>query len=118
MANHIKSLWRGEVKLWKIFWIYGIAAVILIPFLLPYFFVIMSSTFPKIPDIVYIYPSFFIYAAYGLLVIVGIWRSADKYQGPKKWVFLAKLTIITFAVILFYNILTFRQQIEMVKQIQ
>lgn len=118
MAKLLRNLWRGEFELWKIFWIYGVVAVILIPFVSPYMFLIISLIFPKIPTIVYVYLFLFIYNPYGFLVIVGIWRSADNYQGPRKWAFSAKLSIVAFAIFLFYNLLTFRHQLEIIKLIE
>ena len=37
---------------------------------------------------------------YNLLAAVGVWRSADKYQGEKQWADLARLTTIAGMILL------------------
>jgi hypothetical protein len=118
MTNLFKSIWQGEIELCKLFWIYGVVAVILIPLVSPYLMLIIALIFPNISYTLYAYLFLFLYIPYGFVVIIGIWRSADNYQGPKKWAICAKLITITFAIFLFYNLLTFRHQLEIIKQFE
>jgi hypothetical protein len=116
MLNGLRKLWFGDVMLWKSFWIYGFCAVVLLPSILAFIFVMIGIKFSLNV------PSFFgllgmsIFLIYGLFVMVSIWRSANKYRGPKVWVLLAKLVLIGFAALLLYNILTIQQQLEIIRE--
>lgn len=42
---------------------------------------------------------YFLPLPYNILVLVAVWRSAGRYQGPKKWADLARLTIVVWIVV-------------------
>jgi len=37
---------------------------------------------------------------YILTAVVGVWRSAQRYEGPPKWAFLAKVAVIVWGAIM------------------
>jgi len=41
---------------------------------------------------------FFLAAPYTFLVTVGVWRSADRYQGPLKWAHAARIAVVVWAI--------------------
>ena len=97
----ITQLWRGEIPLWKTFWLFGAGGGLAIG--LPIFGAMLALT--DVPDDTT--ASVFL-AALGFLLVnltwvfVGIWRAANKYQGEKAWVVLAKIAVVagTFNIVL------------------
>lgn len=80
----IKNIWGGDAGLAVTYWGYGMLGGAL--FSIPLAFVTPGS----IPAIIAV--AFFI--LYFVLVCVGTWRAATKYQGPKIWAFLPKAAIV------------------------
>ena len=88
----IIRLWRGEMALWKTFWLFGVGGGLLLG--LPVFGAILAIT--DVPDDAT--ASIFLLALAFLLVylvwvFVGIWRAATRYQGNPAWAMLAKITV-------------------------
>lgn len=116
MTNRLKKFWLGDVDLWISFWIFGVCAVTLLPSVLVFIFVMIGIKFSiDTPNLFGILGGI-IFLAYGIFVIVGIWRSASKYQGSKKWSLLAKLVIIGFIILLIYNVMTLPHQLEFMEK--
>lgn len=42
-----------------------------------------------------------IYGAWMIIVIVGTWKSSDKYKGPKYWPILAKIGVVVGTIQVF-----------------
>jgi hypothetical protein len=89
-------LWRGEIELWKTFWLFGVSGGLAIG--LPIFSAMLALT--DVPDddtaVVFLAALGFL-LVYLTWVIVGIWRAANKYQGEKAWVVLAKIAVVAGA---------------------
>ena len=83
--NFLVKFWRGDIKLWISYWIFGV--------LLQYI-IFMSDMFIslkfKTPVGILIFP-------YAFFWCVGTWKAAQKYNGSKVWVKLAELAIILSA---------------------
>ncbi len=96
MANRLKILWRGEIKLAKSFWIFGI--------FIPLFFVsliiliqrnLRPETWASPNSIFYANVLLLlIYIFYSVFILVTIWRSANNRKGSKIFSFFAKLASI------------------------
>jgi hypothetical protein len=83
------KLARGEYGLAKTYWLYGV----LVGFVVNIVFSVVQS-----PGIIAI--GLVVYTAYGVPVIMGIWRAAAKYTGPKIWAILAKIACVLDAFML------------------
>lgn len=79
----IEKIWRGDSGLAVTYWFYGVigSALFGIPFSL-----VTPGSGPAIITVL-------LFSAYFILVSVGIWRAAGKYQGPKIWTFFPKLSV-------------------------
>jgi hypothetical protein len=93
-------VWRGEVTLWKTYWLFGACGGILLG--LPIFGALLALT--DVPDNTT--ATFFIIAIgflllYGIWVFVGVWRAANNYQGKRAWAILAKVSIVIEALKIF-----------------
>ena len=80
----IKNIWRGDAGLAVTYWGYGMLGGALLS--IPLAFVTPGST-PAIIAVLF-------FVVYFILVYVGIWRAAAKYQGPKIWAFLPRAAIV------------------------
>ena len=99
MSIRLRTLWRGEIPLWKTFWLFGTGIPLLFSFIFICSQTIMTNILGKYSNILYI--DFFligIFVVYGIFIIVAIWRSAKKYQGSKVWSLL--VTLINILVLL------------------
>jgi len=95
MTDWIGRLWRGEVRLASAFWEYTV----------------VFGTFANVVMTAVAYGAFvaglpfwlavlifFLAAPYTFLVTVGVWRSADRYQGPLKWAHAARIAVVVWAI--------------------
>jgi len=107
MKHIFSNLWRGDITLWKTFWLYGVAVLTVLLQLLPIVAGLIGGLL-KLPEgifLIFVSLVAIFYMAYGVFVAVAVQRSAKKYQGPMIWAHLAK-AIITFLaiIIIFYNL--------------
>jgi hypothetical protein len=90
----IIRLWRGEIALWKTFWLFGAGGGGLV-LGLPILGAMLALT--DVPDDTT--ASIFVIAlgfllVYLVWVFVGIWRAANAYQGTPSWAVLAKIAVV------------------------
>ena len=104
----ITQLWRGKIKLWKTFWLFGVGGGLALG--LPIFSAVLALT--DVPDDAT--ASIFLTALGFLLVyltwvFIGIWRAANNYQGEKIWVVLVKIAVVaeTLKIILLVGAVLF-----------
>ena len=86
--NFLARFWRGDIKLWISYWIFGNLLIYPIG-ALDLFLVIKFN----IPQGIIAY-------AYAMFWCVGTWRAAKKYTGKPRWAELSKffvmLTVVLF----------------------
>lgn len=81
--NYIKKLWRGEVTLWKIYWLWGsLGNVLFRIFAVGITYLTYANARSLSPfDIAAIhYVLAAVWVAYNVLILSGIWRSAANYE--------------------------------------
>lgn len=92
-TNLVLDLWRGDVSLVKTYWLFGV--VVGICFAITFAFVeYQSSGLSEGFGPVFIIGLIVAYFIYGIFINIAIWRSANKYQGPKRWAILAKIMVL------------------------
>lgn len=104
MKKIIKNLWFGNYSLKKTYWFYGN----IIPLIFFIILLILSLFFQDNPldallnlkfspekfyQKIILLTIILIFFVYSIISTVGIWRSANKYEGKKYWSILAKVTI-------------------------
>lgn len=82
--NFFSNLWSGREGLAKTYWIWGIVACI--PWGLALSIVKPGSTLAIVLLLAFV--------VYCVIVHVGIWRAAIRYEGAKLWAILAKIAVI------------------------
>ena len=83
--NYFHKFWDGELPLVQSYWV--VAWLISIPVGLVIGFVTTILGFPANTLFAFFIPWY-------VFVIVGVWRSSDRYKGPKFWAILAKIAMI------------------------
>ena len=88
MANNkgfFRKLMDGDFGLAKTYWFYG--------FLVGIIFGVVAQVVMSISPILYLLV-LLIEIAYDIPLMIGIWRAANRYTGPKIWAILAKIAVI------------------------
>ena len=95
MTDWIGRLWRGEVGLASAFWEY---AVVFGTFAHVVTTGLAYGAFVAGVPLWLAVVMFFLAAPYTFLVTVGVWRSADRYQGPANWAHAARIGVVVWAI--------------------
>jgi hypothetical protein len=94
LLEFISRLWRGDTTLLKAFWVWGVIGVIGLAAAaqLTFMGLLMSGLVSGVLFIGLVITAAIL--AYLVLVLVGIWRSAGKYSGPRLWKFSARAAVV------------------------
>lgn len=97
MADLIGRLWRGDMPLGHVFWHYAVVYGLLVNLVTSALFaVLLINDAPwAVLAIAYLLP-----LPYNLAVAVAVWRSAERYNGPRAHGDMAKLAVIAWMVLL------------------
>ena len=94
MLRNLTALWRGEMPLGRAFWefaiAYGTTANIVATV------AAIGAAAAGLPDILVV-GIFLTPLPYILLAVLGVFRSATRYQGPPEWRHLAKIAVAIWA---------------------
>ena len=90
ISMEFSLFWNGKISLPWMYWFWGIVVWNLIKFGTIF---LVAEPFPLI---------LYIGVPYALVWMVGTWRSANNYKGPKFWANLTKLVIIIPIIILVF----------------
>ena len=95
--NTLRRLWRGDLPLPQAFWNWAVGGGIAVNGLTSILFLILIMN-----D--YILAAFIVgYALsvpYNVVVTVGVWRSAGRYEGDRRWADLARIVTVAAMTIL------------------
>ena len=96
MTGSIVRLWGGRIGMARAFWEYAIVYVSLINLVATTAaFVVLAAGGPgPLAVLIFLLP-----LPYNGLAVVGVWRSASRYEGPARWAHLARLAVVVWAVI-------------------
>ncbi len=84
------KLANGDFGLAKTYWLYGVVVSVAANIILK----VLALT-GSIGELVIFIPALM---AYQILLLMGTWRAADKYQGEKIWAILAKISVVLGAI--------------------
>lgn len=96
-GNFIKRAWKGQEKLWKVFWLYGFLGVILLNIVLS----ILTSALGSMGSIV----AAVITLTFALWNLVSCWRCAWNV-GAKFWGVIVRILVVISAIVYLLMILT------------
>jgi hypothetical protein len=93
----LRALWRGELALAEAFWTWAVAIALVVNFITSALFVAMMVNGRMWEALVLGYG---LSVPYNLIAIVGVWRSAARYDGPAFHAHLARGAIVVLMVVL------------------
>lgn len=94
------KLANGDFGLAKTYWFYGVLVGI--------GFNIITNLITSLGGLCVL---FILYILYEIPVMIGVWRAANKYQGPKFWAVCAKVATAFGVIILIFSIFTIFSEI-------
>jgi len=95
--KHLSRLWRGELALDNAFWNWAVLGGLFINGASSALFLILIMADREISALIVGY-SFSV--PYNIVVLVGVWRSAERYPGDRRWADLARIVTAVGAVLL------------------
>lgn len=93
----LMSLWRGELPLRQAFWEYAVAYGTIASIFATV--AAIASVAMSLPDAVAV-GLFLIPVPYILIAVVGVMRSANRYDGPPIWASLARVAVLVWGVLM------------------
>lgn len=96
-AKFVNQLWTGEFSLGRVFWHYAVGYGLLINLVtdLPFYVLLLNDANMALVVLAFASP-----VPYNIFVVVAVWRSADRYRGPKKWAELARVGTVIWMLVL------------------
>ncbi len=91
----VKCLWAGELPLRQAFWQYAVGYGLLINLVTSLAFLALLINDANIALVAL---AFALPIPYNFVMVVAVWRSADRYSGPKTWADLARIGIVIWMV--------------------
>ncbi|MEX2128621.1 MAG: hypothetical protein WD871_10320 [Xanthobacteraceae bacterium] len=96
MKQLVADLWNGRLPLARAFWEYAIVYGSLANLVATLF--ALAAFAKDLPAALGLF-LFFLPAPYNLLMVVSVWKSAARYQGPVMWPALARVLIVVWAAV-------------------
>lgn len=93
----LMSLWRGEIPLRQAFWEYAVAYGTTASILATA--AAIAAVAMSLPDAVAV-GLFLIPVPYILMAVVGVMRSANRYDGPPIWASLARVAVLAWGALM------------------
>jgi len=92
----VLQLWRGELALRRAFWDYAIIYGSLLNLVTTLAaLAALGAGWPlAIAAIIFLSP-----LPYNLLAVLSVWRSAERYRGPRLWADLARIAVVIWAIV-------------------
>ena len=86
--KHLSHVWNGELSLQKVFWEWAVYGGVIINMASSLMFLILAVNDYVIAAVIVGYG---FSVPYNILVSVGVWRSAERYTGDRRWAELVKV---------------------------
>ncbi len=93
----VKCLWAGELPLRQAFWQYAVGYGLLINLVTSLAFLALIA---RDANTVLIVLAFALPVPYNVLVVMAVWRSANRYAGSETWADLARVGTVIWMVVL------------------
>ena len=84
-SNFFVKFWNGDLSLPISYWLVGVVFSLVVGFVIG--FIVIAAGLHEDAMFGFLIP-WYVYTT------VGIWRSSDKYKGPKFWAILAKIAVV------------------------
>lgn len=84
----IRSVWRGEVRLWATYWLWGVAGNMTFVLVLAVLALLGGAA-----SELWLWAVWLVSLAWFVFVFGAIWRAAGRHRGPRIWAVLARLGV-------------------------
>ena len=95
--NHLSRLWHGELALQNAFWNWAVFGGLIVNVVSSALFLFLITADRLIMALIVGYA---FSLPYNLIVLVGVWRSAERYAGDRRWADLAQIVTVVGMVLL------------------
>ena len=95
--TRLGRLWRGELTLDEAFWTWAVLGGLVVNIASSALFVVLIMQEQQIAAFVV---GYLFSVPYNILVAVGVWRSADKHDGDRRWAEIARIVTAAGAILL------------------
>ncbi len=95
MIKLAKQLWTGELPLGQAFWKYAVGYGLFLNLVTSLAFLALLINDANIALVAL---AFALPIPYNFFMVVAVWRSADRYSGPKNWADWARIGIVVWMV--------------------
>ena len=97
MIKTICRLWRGEIALPDAFWNWAVIGGLAVNLIssAAFLFLIMADR-----PVAAAVAGYLVSVPYNIVVAVGVWRAADRYDGERRWADLARIVTVAGMVLL------------------
>ncbi len=95
--NTLRRLWRGDLPLSQAFWNWAVIGAIAVNGLTSILFLTLIMNDYIVTAFVV---GYVLSVPYNVFVTVGVWRSAGRYQGDRRWADLARIVTVAAMTIL------------------
>ena len=93
----LRRLWKGELTLQNAFWNWAVLGGLAVNAASSALFLVLIASGRPVLALVFGYaPS----VPYNVVVAVGVWRSAERYEGARRWAELARIVTVIAMVAL------------------
>ena len=89
--DSLQRLWRGELPLPDAFWTWAVLGGLVVNIVSSVGFLALISADQALAAVIVGYA---LSIPYNVVAAVGVWRSADRFEGERKWADLAKVVTI------------------------
>ncbi len=94
--KHLQRLWQGELALDNAFWNWAVLGGLVVNFTTSALFLFLITADRLIPALI---AGYAVSVPYNFIVAVGVWRSAERYTGERRWAELARLVTVVGAIL-------------------
>ncbi len=92
-----RRLWRGELPLGRAFWTYAVFGGLIVNMTTSALFLVLAMNHLIIAALI---AGYAVSVPYNLIVLVGVWRSAGRYQGERIHADLARIVTLGLMAVL------------------
>jgi hypothetical protein len=95
--NAVRRLWTGELPLQQAFWNWAVAGGIVVNLATSVLFLVLIMG-DRIVAALFV--GYVLSVPYNVVAAVGVWRSAGRYEGERRWADLARIVTVAGMILL------------------
>lgn len=96
-VSELHRLWSGEVPLGRAFWSYAVIGGLAVNLITSVSFLILVSADWPLAALV---TGYGLSVPYNVVVLVGVWRAAERHEGDRDWATLARIVALIGMILL------------------